>query len=261
MDPKEDLQNGFIDILYFIKNNVDFFESDGDINLRHQVNNFPIFLSKSLINAPILKRLELVESVANRAEEICNKIEKENESWKGDFDEREIRIKGMEDRLKKAEAGFNFVGLVKAFVGMAYDKKQDLIKVKDVTNAWKQISIAVPIISSIVIGIWQPSEWWYLLPIFTSLMLSLYFFRVSLLEEKSIKSQLAQIELRRSLCQFIQEYAEYSSEIKDKDHNPLQKFEDLIFSGIVMKDEQIPSTFDGMDQINKMLKNIGKGNG
>ena len=38
------------------------------------------------------------------------------------------------------------------------------------------------------------------------------------------------------------------------------KFENLIFSGIISDAENLPSTFDGMDQIGKLLSTLkGKG--
>ncbi|EII3729117.1 hypothetical protein LG468_003962, partial [Vibrio cholerae] len=65
-----------------------------------------------------------------------------------------------------------------------------------------------------------------------------------------------QIELRQTLCQFIQSYAEYASEIKAKDASSLEKFESLIFSGILSDAEKLPSTFDGLEQIVTMLKSL-----
>ena len=63
-----------------------------------------------------------------------------------------------------------------------------------------------------------------------------------------------QLELRKSLCQFIQNYAEYAKEIKENDGVVLDKFENLIFSSIVASDDKIPTTFDGMEQIAKLAE-------
>ncbi|HGE6119725.1 hypothetical protein [Vibrio cholerae] len=73
---------------------------------------------------------------------------------------------------------------------------------------------------------------------------------------RSTKAQIMQIELRQTLCQFIQSYAEYASEIKSKDTTSLEKFENLIFSGILSDAEKLPSTFDGLEQIGKLLKSV-----
>lgn len=99
-----------------------------------------------------------------------------------------------------------------------------------------------------------------LLPLISLEIILLYFFRVVLHNYKSIKAQVLQIELRQTLCQFIQNYADYSKEIKKGDPTALEKFESLIFSGIISDAENLPSTFDGMDQIGKLLSSLkGKG--
>jgi hypothetical protein len=42
--------------------------------------------------------------------------------------------------------------------------------------------------------------------------------------------------------------------MKKKDAGSLDKFESIVFSGIVTEDGSLPSTFDGMDQIGKLIK-------
>lgn len=86
----------------------------------------------------------------------------------------------------------------------------------------------------------------------------LYYFRVALSEYKSVKAQLLQIDLRRGLCMFIRGYADFSAGMKGKDAAGLDKFESLIFSGLVANEDRIPSTFDGMDGLIKVAEAIGK---
>ncbi|MGP1190579.1 hypothetical protein ACJ8KY_23530, partial [Serratia sp. CY54781] len=69
-------------------------------------------------------------------------------------------------------------------------------------------------------------------------------------------SQINQIELRKSLCMFIQNYVEYSKTMKSGGNNTLDKFENVIFSNILMSDEKLPSTFDGLDSIASIIKEI-----
>ncbi len=87
-------------------------------------------------------------------------------------------------------------------------------------------------------------------------VLLLYFFRVLLQQYRSIKAQLLQIDFRKSLCEVIQGYAEYAKDLKDTHEISLDKFETLIFSGIASNEEQIPSTFDGVEQISKIISSI-----
>ncbi|HDR1137280.1 TPA: hypothetical protein QB640_002020 [Pasteurella multocida] len=67
-----------------------------------------------------------------------------------------------------------------------------------------------------------------------------------------------QLELRQSLCQFIQNYADYAKEIKEKDSASLEKFENLIFSSILSSPDKVPSTFDGLDQLANIVKEMRK---
>jgi hypothetical protein len=95
-----------------------------------------------------------------------------------------------------------------------------------------------------------------LLPLFSVEIILIYFFRVILLNHRSVKAQAMQIELRQTLCQFIQSYAEYSAKIKKQDGVALEKFESLIFSGILSDPEKLPSTFDGIEQIGNFIKSV-----
>ncbi|TOP14721.1 hypothetical protein CGH22_22460, partial [Vibrio parahaemolyticus] len=102
----------------------------------------------------------------------------------------------------------------------------------------------------------QVAELLKLIPLISMELILIYFFRIILMNYRSTKAQIMQIELRQTLCQFIQSYAEYASEIKSKDATSLEKFENLIFSGILSDPEKLPSTFDGLEQIGKLLKNV-----
>ncbi len=84
----------------------------------------------------------------------------------------------------------------------------------------------------------------------------LYYFRISLATYNSIRAQLMQIELRKSLCQFIQDYSKYSSAISKENAGLLSKFEDVIFSNIMTSEDKIPSTFDGLEQIATLIKAV-----
>lgn len=89
-------------------------------------------------------------------------------------------------------------------------------------------------------------------------LLLLYFFRVALHNFRSIKAQLLQIELRMTLCQFVQSYAEYAKSARDGSSGLLERFEQVVFSGIVTDENSIPSTFDGFDQIANLFDKLKK---
>ncbi len=92
-----------------------------------------------------------------------------------------------------------------------------------------------------------------LLPIMGIEILLLYFFRISLTHFNSTKAQMLQLEVRMSVCQFIQDYVSFVKENKDVD---LSKFEAMVFSAIASDDEKMPSTFDGIEQLTALVKNL-----
>lgn len=75
---------------------------------------------------------------------------------------------------------------------------------------------------------------------------------------RSIQSQLLQLDLRMTLCRFIQSYADYAVDLKKKHPDGFEKFESLIFSPLVSSDDKVPNTFDGLDQLSSVV-NIVKG--
>lgn len=71
-----------------------------------------------------------------------------------------------------------------------------------------------------------------------------------------MKAQLIQIDLRMTLCQFIQDYADYAKEVRKDSPLLLERFDQLVFSGIVSSEGAIPSTFDGIEQIANLIEKI-----
>lgn len=83
-----------------------------------------------------------------------------------------------------------------------------------------------------------------------------YFFRVALHNFRSVKTQLLQIDLRMTLCQFVQDYARYAKEVRDGSPELLERFDQIIFSGSVNNDGSIPSTFDGLEQLAGLIDKV-----
>ncbi|MGE7989664.1 hypothetical protein ACQKPE_01145 [Pseudomonas sp. NPDC089554] len=95
-----------------------------------------------------------------------------------------------------------------------------------------------------------------LLAFFGFELVMLYFFKVVLHSYRSVKAQLLQIDLRIALTQFVMKYSEYARDAKGTNNSTLERFEQVIFSGIVGGDSEIPSTFDGLDQVVKVLEKV-----
>lgn len=89
-------------------------------------------------------------------------------------------------------------------------------------------------------------------------MALIYFFRLSYLEAKSIRTQLVQIDLRLSLCSFIDGYVEYRKKNNVNIDKVLEIFDSLIFSPIQTNENNIPSMFDGIEAIAGLAEKITK---
>lgn len=175
--------------------------------------------------------------------------------------DRETRVQALAGKLETYETAFNFVGLYAGF--------KSLKKTKVTEKRWNfgfllllGTLILAPFIVKLSYGL-NPTTKLDLdyagIITFAGLeLLLLYFFRVALHNFRSIKAQLLQIELRMTLCQFVQSYAEYAKNARDGSPGLLERFEQVVFSGIVTDESSIPSTFDGFDQIANLFDKLKK---
>ena len=166
----------------------------------------------------------------------------------------------LSKKLEEQKYGFNFVGLVKAFENMKTIKEKEKL--------WTFVGLigcgflmVAPIITELSY-LWQNKDnlvnveklvFYAAIPSITLEVILVYFFRVVLAQYRSIKAQLLQLELRAALCQFIEKYAEFAAKTTEAKAPISEKFESLIFSGILANEDQIPSTFDGVEQFAKLI--------
>lgn len=99
------------------------------------------------------------------------------------------------------------------------------------------------------------NKWFYFLPLITIEILLLYYFRISIQNYNNTKSQIMQLETRNAVCQFIEPYLKFKNDNKQLEAS-LNSFESLVFSNLAPNDEKIPSTFDGLEQLARLIKNI-----
>lgn len=168
-------------------------------------------------------------------------------------DEKLEKVEQLSDTLKNLKQGFNFVALSDGFSRMLNEKKSSKKWILLLLFIIAGIISVIPAYKFLSDG--GTNLTWQQIAISAGLELVLiYFFRVVLFHYRTVQTQIMQLDLRLSLCQFIQSYAEYAKEIKTNDKDALDKFENLIFSSILSSDEKIPSTFDGLEQLNSLIK-------
>jgi hypothetical protein len=177
-------------------------------------------------------------------------------------------VKGLEAQVTKAEKtltnqknAFTFVGLEQGFATLS-TKKENLAKEQGkLSYTLMSFILALPFLLGLVYY-FTDLDWLqhlYLgLPALSLELLLLYFYRVNLQHLRSTEAQIVQLELRQALCQVIQNYTDYSSEIKAKDPSALERFEALIFSGLRMDEKNVPTSFDGLESLTNLIKSIQK---
>lgn len=235
-------------------------EMDDDLRMQMIYASFymPANIAKEFINDANIGIFRDFEQKKQEAENLKNQ-------WDKEIELKKIETDNLKNKLDEYKIAFNFVGLYQGFA--------DLTKKKSKEAFWlfySLVGMGVLIIAPLIVEIVfvlldtynkEPlsiDRLTVLLPLISLEVILIYFFRVILLNHRSVKAQSMQIELRQTLCQFIQSYAEYSAKIKKQDGVALEKFESLIFSGILSDPEKLPSTFDGLEQISNFIKNIKK---
>ena len=216
----------------------------------------PIAILKQLINSEAATSLLNLETTQTKAEE-------KREAWLKELNNKEENVEKLKSDLDKYETAYNFVGLHQGFDQLHRTKQSE----KNTTLTWLIIfGFLIPLPLSLEIAIIlrniqiiEATKDIITLTIIPSLSISallIYFFRIILSNYKSTKSLLLQIDLRKTLCAFIQNYSSYASDIKTKDKDALEKFESIIFSSLVPDESNIPSTFDGINQLASLIKSV-----
>lgn len=181
--------------------------------------------------------------------------------WDAEISQKEKDVNKIKESLDSYKDGFNFVALYAGFKSLGDEKQKELGMAKFFVLI---IGVIIPVI--IGIGFWHLVtakthsqnlyDLIYFVPATAFSAILIYYFRISLSNYNSLRAQKMQIELRKSLCQFIQEYSRYSSEISKENPGLLVKFEEVIFSNIMTSEDKIPSTFDGIEQIANLIKAV-----
>lgn len=213
-----------------------------------------INLIQYYIHHPKLVELKELPNVINEANSQHVAIEKA-------MSERESRVQELADKLVSYETAFNFVGLYAGFKNMRAGKV-----VERHINFICLLALGLLLLVPFALKLFYMFQGRAVVEIdavgLATLagleILLLYFFKLALQNFKSIKSQLLQIDLRMTLCQFVQSYADYSKDVRSNNSSVLERFEQVVFSGIVNDDSAIPSTFDGLDKVAELLGKFRK---
>lgn len=193
------------------------------------------------------------EKFLSRTDEFDNFIRTSGAS----LDHQIEKVNALKDELNSYQVGFNFVGLYKGF----HDLKEQKIKSLKSTKLGLYF-LGLCLLLSVALS-------FYYAPDFDSTkipriisaigfdVLLAYYFKIFLSNFNKTKEELSAIDLRMTLCQFIQSYAEFAKEINAQSPSTLEKFDTLIFSSLESTiNNQASTNFDGVDQITKLVEII-----
>ncbi|WP_157609032.1 hypothetical protein [Variovorax sp. Root411] len=246
-------------IMNFVHDNLDGFTGTDRQQLVYASYAMPAQVTKKLLGHPSIAEFR-------QFSETIEKSRKLREEWDKNLKERLALLEGLEANINKLTSEYNFVGLVHGFQKLK-EQKEDERKFSFKSLITLAIAMALPpliqlgfVTQHIDLIESHKTTLAYTLPtILATEVILIYFFRVVLSQFRSVKTQLLQIDLRISLCQFIESFAEYASKARDKGSTALSKFESLIFSSLVTDEAGIPSTFDGAEQIANLIRSVRGG--
>ncbi len=260
LSTKNNLSMELEDTRLFVIQEMDSFEPSAKKRIQQVIQEIPVRIVKSIVNSDGIESITDFSAASVKAEKL-------KKDWDTELTEKEKRVTALQSTLLEQENDYNFIGISKGFSNLA-EKKKDEARVLLGALFIAGLGLIVPLIIEFLFLILtkQQAEFQYLtvghlivvIPIISIEIILIYFFRILLLNHKSVKAQILQIELRQTLCEFIENYADYSVKIKAKNPNALEKFENLIFSGILSNPEKLPSTFEGMEQISDLIKSFKK---
>jgi hypothetical protein len=251
-----DLSFELRDMGKFVDENLELFTAPDRQQLIYASLTMSAQVIKRLLHHPSLADFKTFSETTKSAHQL--KVD-----WDKEIKAKKIETEGLRDAIEKLQTKFNFVGLVNGFENLLTKKKANL------KNGFLSIILlgtlmALPVCIQLGFVVWNVTTIethratliYSLPPLLALELILLYFFRVVLANHRGLQAQILQLDLRVSLCQFIQSYSEYSSKIKQLDASALDRFESIVFSAVTSGAEKMPTTFDGVEQLAKLVTSL-----
>lgn len=240
----------------FVDENLEKFRGTDRQQLIFANYTMPANLAKRMLQHSSLSDFKAFAETASSAKEMKSQ-------WDKEIAAKSTETEGLRDAIDRLQTKYNFVGLVKGFELLVTRKQTES------SRAFISIlALGTVMLLPVCVQLWfvlnnieriethRATLIYSLPPLLALELILLYFFRVVLVNYRDLKAQLLQLDLRVSLCQFIQSYSEYSTKIKKLDSTALERFESIVFSAVTSSAEKMPATFDGVEQISKLVSRL-----
>ena len=240
----------------FVNDSLELFTGTDRQQLIYASYTMPASLTKRILQHSSLADFKAFAETANAAKQM-------KEQWDKEIVAKKTETDALQDALSRLQTKFNFVGLVNGFEILAGKKKGEArrsflallgLGALMVLPVTLQLGFVLQNVSTI--DAHRNTLIYSLPPLLALELILLYFFRVVLASYRGLQAQLLQLDLRVSLCQFIQSYSDYSAKIKKLDAAALERFESIVFSAIASDAEKMPATFDGVEQLAKLVSSL-----
>lgn len=236
--------------------NIKFVGGEKSINLKlmPMEKDFVSDVLPYLINQD---RIDVLTRKFNNPEATFQKMSEELDTQekqiKEKLQEHQKKADDLADFIKKQQSNLNFVGLGKAFKQITKEKNTVKNNIEGYLVGFFIALIVIPILVGISFLCCGEPNYYICIPATTIELLLLYAFRLFYQQYMFVKSELLQVNLRHSLCAFIESYMEFKKDNKD---NTVDLFEQLIFSNIISDEKKVPATVDGIESIANIIQAI-----
>ena len=253
--------------LNWAKENIEKFSESSQFQLNFAFGKMPLLIIQKLINEAEIAKDDIQRDIGISIKQI--------KEFKEEIEKSKEEIKAFKKYLDEQKTDFNFVALSKGF--------EDILRTKKTTLCWLVwglFSLGIIVLIPPLLYIFTffgknpfgSIDAKYIADILTininhipySLITSISwviitfdYFRIVLNEYKAIQYVILQLELRLNLYRFIKNYTEVAKDIQSNRSQSLDKFENIIFSGLVRDESKLPTTLDSVD-LNKIFESFTK---
>lgn len=212
----------------------------------------PMYILKASFNQQDLKGVKdfggFVKSATDKFEE-----------FEVSFSKKLLRIEDLESRLQSGEQDLNFALLNKGFLALKNAKVSERVWSLVGMLFFGGLLVVAPLVKLFGEFSVPANETVLLVGAFTLVgfeLLLIYFFRIFLINFRSLSQQILQIDLRMTLCSFIESYSNFAVKTREVDKDILSRFEQIIFSEVSFGDSQLPSAFEGVEHVSSVFGKI-----